>query len=376
MIAKPDAELLTRIAGSRLLLTRKQGERGYFMKLCNVKMIVAAALITLGSGVADAAQEVVTLKIAHFMPSSSNTQQKLVIPWCDKISKESEGKLKCQIYPSMQLGGTPAQLFDQARDGVADIVWTAPTYQAGRFTKSEVFELPFMVKKAETSSQALWDYIQKNSLDEFKGTKLILTHLHDGAPLHFGKKSVKNLEELKGLKIRAPGRLASKAIAALGAVPVQMPAPAVPESVAKNVVDGASLPWEAMTGLKMQEICKSHTENGPGHATISNTILVFAMNQAKYNSLSPELKKVIDQNSGREASKWAGKLWDSFQPPARKIAQDRKNTINYLTDAEYNRWIKATETVDDEWMKEVSAKGGNGQALINDAKALLKKYND
>ena len=346
------------------------------MKPFYVKMFIAAALITLGSGVADAAPEVVTLKVAHFMPSSSNTQQKFVIPWCDKINKESEGKLKCQIYPSMQLGGTPAQLFDQARDGVADIVWTAPTYQAGRFTKSEVFELPFMVKKAETSSQALWDYIQKNSLDEFKGTKLILTHLHDGAPLHFGKKSVKNLEELKGLKIRAPGRLASKAIAALGAVPVQMPAPAVPESVAKNVVDGASLPWEAMTGLKMQEICKSHTENGPGHATISNTILVFAMNQAKYNSLSPELKKVIDQNSGREASKWAGKLWDSFQPPARKIAQDRKNTINYLTDAEYNRWIKATETVDDEWMKEVSAKGGNGQALINDAKALLKKYND
>jgi TRAP-type C4-dicarboxylate transport system substrate-binding protein len=346
------------------------------MKPFSIKMIMAAALISLGSGVAGAAQEVVTLKVAHFMPSSSNTQQKFVIPWCDKINKESEGKLKCQIYPSMQLGGTPAQLFDQARDGVADIVWTVPTYQAGRFTKSEVFELPFMVRKAETSSQALWDYIQKNALDEFKGTKLILTHMHDGAPLHFGKKSVKNLEELKGLKIRAPGRLASKAITALGAVPVQMPAPAVPESVAKNVVDGASLPWEAMTGLKMQEICKSHTENGPGHATISNTILVFAMNQAKYNSLSPDLKKVIDQNSGREASKWAGKLWDSFQPPARKIAQDRKNTINYLTDAEYNRWIKATETVDDEWMKEVAAKGGNGQALINDAKALLKKYND
>lgn len=155
-----------------------------------------------------------------------------------------------------------------------------------------------------------------------------------------------------------------------------MPAPSVPESVAKNVVDGASLPWEAMTGLKMQEICKSHTETGPGHATISNTFLVFAMNQAKYDSLPPELKKVIDQNSGREASRWAGKLWDSFQPLARKIAQDRHNTINYLTDTEYKRWVKATETVDDEWSKEVAAKGGNGQKLISDAKELLKKYHD
>jgi TRAP-type C4-dicarboxylate transport system substrate-binding protein len=155
-----------------------------------------------------------------------------------------------------------------------------------------------------------------------------------------------------------------------------MPAPSVPEAVAKNVVDGATLPWEAMTGLKMQEICKSHTETGPGHASLSNTVLVFAMNQAKYNSLSPELKKVIDNNSGRETSRWAGMLWDSYQPPARKIAQDRGNTITYLTESEYQRWVQATSAVDDEWMKEVAAKGGNGQALINDAKALLKKYKD
>jgi TRAP-type C4-dicarboxylate transport system substrate-binding protein len=104
--------------------------------------------------------------------------------------------------------------------------------------------------------------------------------------------------------------------------------------------------------------------------------LIFAMNQAKYNSLPPELKKVIDHNSGIEASKWAGKSWDSFQPPARKIAQDRHNAFNVLTDAEYKRWVKATESVDDEWVKEVGAKGANGKALLQDAKALLKKYKD
>ncbi len=339
-------------------------------------MMLTVAVIACGAGVAGAASDVVTLKVAHFLPTSSNAHQRAIVPWCDKISKESGGKLKCQIYPSMQLGGTPAQLLDQARDGVADIVWTAPTYQAGRFTKTEVFELPFMAKKAETGSQALWDFIQKNSQDEFKGIKLIFTHLHDEAPLHFGRKSVKTLEDLKGAKVRAPTRLLSKALTALGAVPVQMPAPAVPESVSKNVVDGASLPWEVMTALKMQEICKTHTSTGPKHATISNTFLVFAMNQSKYNSLSPELKRVIDQNSGREASKWAGKLWDSFSEPARKIARDRHNTFNVLTDAEYNRWVKATETVDDEWMKEVAAKGGNGKVLLESARALLKKYND
>ena len=145
------------------------------------------------------------------LPAAAGDVQTLVFnPWCEKIGKESGGRLKCQIYPSMQLGGTPPQLFDQARDGVADIIWTVPTYQAGRFLKSEVFELPFMAKNAEIGSPALWEYVQKNSLDEFKGAKLLAMHLHDGALLHFSNKQVKTMDELKGLKVRGPTRIGAQ----------------------------------------------------------------------------------------------------------------------------------------------------------------------
>lgn len=346
------------------------------MKRTKVCVMLAVAAIAFGVGIANAVTDVVILKVAHFLPSNSNINENIIIPWCKKINKESDGKLKCQIYPSMQLGGTPGQLFDQVRDGVADIVWTAPGYQAGRFSKSEVFELPFMVKKAETASPAVWEFIQKNSLDEFKGSKLIFTHTTDGYPFHLGKKSVKSLEDLKGLKIRTPTRLAARTIAALGGVPVQMPAPSVPEGIAKGVVDGAIYPWADASALKLQEICKTHTETGPGHASINNTLLVFAMNQAKYNMLSPEMKKVIDQNSGVETSRWAGKVLDSFVPSGRKLAQNRHNTINVLTDAEYKRWEKATEPVVDNWIKEVGTKGADGKVLVENARALLKKYHD
>ncbi len=346
------------------------------MKQLKPCMMAVVAAVMLGTGVACAATGAVTLKIAHYLPATSNFQQLVLLPWCDKIGKESGGRLKCQIYPSMQLGGTPAQLFEQARDGIADMIWTIPTYQAGRFTKTEVFELPFMVKSAEKGSQAMWDYVQKNSLDEFKGTKLIFTHVHAGSQLHFGGKSVKTLEDLKGLKVRAPTRIGSKTLAMLGAAPVQMPVPAVPEAISKAVVDGASLPWEVMTSLKLQEICKTHTETAPHQAKHSNTVFVFVMNMSKYKSLPPELKKVIDQNSGLETSKWVGMVWDKSMLPARKIAVERHNVINVLTDAEYKRWVKATEPVAAGWSKEVAAKGGNGQALLNDARALLKQYGD
>ncbi len=199
--------------------------------------LAATVALALASG-SLLAQEV-TLKVHHFLSPNATSQKLLLGPWCDKVAKESNNRIKCQIYPAMQLGGTPPQLFDQAKDGVADIVWTVPTYQAGRFIKSEVFELPFMTKTAKGSSRAFWEYLQKYSLDEFKGTKILLAHVHDGAELHFGKKNVVTLDDLKGLKVRAPTRICTRMLTALGATPVQMPAPQVPESLAKGVVDGA-----------------------------------------------------------------------------------------------------------------------------------------
>jgi TRAP-type C4-dicarboxylate transport system substrate-binding protein len=336
------------------------------------KPLLAATVLAISAGSAWAQE--VTLKVHHFLSPNATSQKLFLGPWCEKIARESGNRLKCQIYPAMQLGGTPPQLFDQAKDGVADIVWTVPTYQAGRFVKSEVFELPFMTKTAEGGSRAFWEYLQRYSLDEFKGTKILMAHVHDGAELHFASKQVKTLEDLKGLKVRAPTRIGTRMITALGMTPIQMPAPQVPESIAKGVVDGASLPWEVVPALKVNEVTKSHTETGQNQRKMSNTIFVVAMNEARYNSLPADLKKVIDANSGAEASVWAGKIWDSTIAPGRKSATDRGNTVNVLTPAEYARWVKATDTVAQDWVKDVSAKGNDGNKLLDAAKTLLDQY--
>jgi len=335
------------------------------------RLLLAAALFA--AALPAYAQETI-LKVHHFLPGTSNAHINIIQPWCDKVNKESGGKLKCQIYPAMQLGGTPPQLFDQARDGVADIVWTVPTYQSGRFVKSEVFELPFLMRNAETGSRAFWDYVQKNSLDEFKGTKLIFLHLQDGGQLHFANKDVKGLDDLKGLKIRSPGRVGARIIAAWGATPVQMPLPAVPEAVSKGVIDGAMVPWEGVPVIKLQEITKFHVVTSPTQNKMSNTIFAFAMNQAKYDSLPADLKKVIDANSGIEWSAIAGRAFDATVGPNSKEAVGRGNKLTVLSDAEYKRLQAASESVNDEWMKEVAAKGGDGKALLNSAKELLQKY--
>ena len=341
------------------------------MRTVKPVMLAVAAALALGATPARA-QEVV-LKLHHFLPPQATIQALVFNPWCEKVGRESGGRIKCQIYPAMQLGGTPPQLFDQAKDGVADIIWTVPTYQAGRFQKAEVFELPFMARNAETGSPALYEYVQKNALDEFRGVKVLAMHLHDGALLHFAKQPVKTMEDLKGLKVRGPTRIGAKVLTALGATPVQMPLPQVPESVAKGVIDGAMVPWEGVPPIKLQEIAKYHTDTAAGMPRMSNTIFVIAMNEAKYASLPADLRKVIDANTGLEWSKQIGRAFDSTTDPAKKMAAAVGGVFDTLTPAEYERWVKQTEGVNKEWIGEVGAKGGNGQARLDDARALIKK---
>jgi len=337
------------------------------------RWVIAASLALAAGGGAHAQQ--VVLKVHHMLPGTSNPQAHLIEPWCDKINKQSNDRLKCQIFPAMQLGGTPPQLFDQVRDGVVDIVWTVPTYAAGRFSKSEVFELPFMAHTAKSGSQALWQYVHKNALDEFKGVRPILMHVHDGSVFHFRSKPVKRLEELRGMKIRAATRINARMLAALGATPVQMPLPQVAEALSKGVIDGAMVPWEGVPAIKLHEIAKYHLETPPGAPRFSNTIFVMAINPAKYDSLPADLKKVIDANSGLAMSAWAGeKGWDATVEPHRQLAKDRGNTFTVLSDEELARWVKASENVDDNWVKEVTAKGADGRRLLDEARALIKQY--
>lgn len=338
------------------------------MKTGNLLKPLLAAMLLAG-GAAQA--QVVTLRVHHFLPPTSNAQVKFIEPWCAKIGTESGGRLKCQIYPAMQMGGTPAQLFDQAKDGVADIVWTVPGYQAGRFLVSEAFELPFMGRSGEKSSRALWAYATKNATAEYRGVRPLVFHVIPGMALHTTDKQVKTMADLGGMKLRAPTRMATRMLAALGATPVPMPMPMVSDSLSKGVIDGAMMPWEVVPTIKAHEIVKYHTETDPSMPLLSTSTFVLAMNPAKYDSLPPELKKVIDANSGQEASAWAGRVWDEATLTGRQSGIDRKNTFYTVPAAEVGKWQKASESVAAEWVKEVSAKGYDGQKLLAEARALL-----
>lgn len=332
-----------------------------------------AATLCLAAALPVAAQQV-TLRVHHFLPTGSTAHAKFITPWCDKISQESEGRLKCQIFPAMQLGGTPAQLIDQARDGIADIVWTLPGYSAGRFPIVEVFELPFMMTTAEATSRAVWDFVQEHNQDEFKDVKPLAFHVHGPGHFFMVRNAVNGMSDLSGLKLRAPTRLTNLMLASLGATPVGMPVPQVPEALSKGVIDGAIIPYEVVPAIKVQELTRFASEGDPDYAGLYTTVFVFAMNKARYDRLPDDLKKVIDANSGADTSAWIGSVWDQADAPARQQVVDRGNPINVIPAAELEKWKAASESVTQQWIRDANAKGADGDALLEAARELIAKH--
>lgn len=341
------------------------------MKASHSAIAALAAAIALPVAAQD-----VTLRAHTLVPAMATGVAKLLNPWCEKVGKESAGRIKCQVYPSMQLGGTPPQLYDQVKDGVVDLIWTLPGYTAGRFPASEVFELPFMTKGAEGSSRALWEYVAANNLlaTEYREVKPIAFHVHDEGYIHTVSKQVKTLADFKGLKLRAPTRLTNKMLAAFGATPVGMPVPQVPEALSKGVIDGAVVPWEIVPSVKVHELVKFHSETDPKSRALYTSVFIVAMNKAKYEGMPADLKKVVDANSGAATSQWIGKTWDESAAPARKLAVDRGNTFYTIPASELVAWEKAAQPVYDEWVKEAGTKGLNGAALLKSARDLIRKH--
>ena len=340
--------------------------------MLTLRRVAAAAFLAASLPAAQAADEVV-LKVHHFLPANSYAQQLFIQPWCDKIAAESNHRMRCQIYPSLQLGGTPPQLVDQVKDGLVDVIWTLPGYTPGRFPRLEAFELPFMMQNAEGTSRALWHYVQKYDQDEFKAYHLLATHVHGDGVFHLVKKPIKTLADLQGLKLRAPTRQTNKLLAALGATPVAMPVPAVGEALSKGVIDGALVPYEVVPSVKLQEIAKFHSETDPVEPAIYTSTFIFAMNKARYDGLPADLKKVIDANSGADLSASIGAAF-ALKADVEGKKLTKGNTTNVIPKAELVQWKAVGQKVSDAWVTEMDGKGLKGKELLDAARALIQQY--
>jgi TRAP-type C4-dicarboxylate transport system substrate-binding protein len=333
--------------------------------------IAGAAMAALMTTTSAFAQEV-TLTLHQFLPAQANVPKLVLDVWADRVEAASDGRIEIERYPSMQLGGSPPELMDQAQDGIADVVWTVVGYTPGRFPTTEVFELPFMVSDARAASYAYWKMFEEHMEDgEFADLKILGTWVHGPGMFHTNK-PVEVPSDLEGMKIRGGSRLVNDLLTRVGAEPIGMPVPAISEALSKGVLDGTTIPWEVTSALKVPELVSNHTEfDGPA---LYNLTFVLAMNKDRYESLPADLQQVIDDNSGLAFSIFAGGTQADADGPARQIAVDRGNNIITVSEEAAQEWDALVNPIYETWVADMASKGKDGQALIDQARALMAEY--
>ncbi|MCB5200808.1 TRAP-type C4-dicarboxylate transport system, substrate-binding protein [Loktanella sp. DSM 29012] len=336
-------------------------------------MTAASALAFAALTATSAVAQEVTLKMHQMLPQQAAIPSQMLEVWANNVEEQSNGAIKVDRYPAMQLGGVPPELVDQVQDGVADVIWTVVGYTPGRFPATEVFELPFFVDDARAATYAYWTMYEESMREtDFPNMKMLATFVH-GPGLFHTKDPVETPADLEGMKIRGGSRLVNQMLELVGATPVGMPVPGVSEALSKGVIDGTTLPWEVTTAVRSSELVSNHTSfEGAGLYTLT---FIVAMNQGVYDGLSDELKAVIDSNSGLDFSMLGADVMLDFDARGMTIAEDLGNNFIEIDAATVEaEWVPAVQPIYESWVADMNERGYDGQALIDRARALMDEY--
>jgi TRAP-type C4-dicarboxylate transport system substrate-binding protein len=309
---------------------------------------LAAGLFGMSMPTAGHAAEI-NLTYAFFAPAKTFPARQMQ-HWSDEIAKRTNGKVAVKTFPGGTLLGAK-DMYDGVTKGVADIGLGSPSYDPGRFPLTSGIALPVGFASSTQASRTLWALTKEFKPKEYEGFKVIAMFTTEPGFIQ-SKTAVKNAADLAGMKLRAAGT-GVPVLKALGAAPIGMPMPEVPQSVQTGVINGTMTSREVLQDFKLAESLKFVTD----YPTV---VVAFAavMDQKKWDKLPADVKKVID-DLAEEMPAWTGNYHDKENVGAAMAWAQKEHKLQVVSLAadEKSRWDAKLKSMEDDWVKEMSAKG-------------------
>ena len=313
-------------------------------------------------------EEQIELRFSTFLPLQHYGHVKVLAPFAKQLEERTKGRVKVTFYP-MQTLGKAKDHYDMAVRGIADICTFLQIYTPGRFPLTEVMNLPLGISSAETASRIFWELSEKYMKKEYADVKILQLATVDPAHIQTTKKPVKTLADLEGCKIRVGGPEQTEIIRAWGASPINLAVPDIYDAMHKGMIDGTLIGFSSLIDYRLIELVNYTTiVNG-----VSPTV-GWVMNLQKWNSLPPDIQKIIDELTGLKVSVYQGKIFDEAAQLGMEEAKKKGGQIYKLPPAEMKIWMDKLKPVCDAWVADKEAKGLPGKAIYQDAVSLVEKY--
>ncbi len=311
----------------------------------------------------------IELKLSHFMSPMHNLQTDVFVPFAKEVEEKSKGRVKITIFPGEALGKARDH-YDMVAHGVTDIAFVIPQYTPGRFPLSMVMELPFMVPSSKAGSRVVWELSTKGYFKkEYAGVKTLSFWTTGPGQILMIKKPAKTLDDLKGMRLRSPGPQQTALLRDLGISPLNLPITDLYDALQRGMADGAIVPLSTLVDFRLYEVVKNYTI-----ANLYTSTMLLAMNLKTWDSLSPDLQKIVEEAAGARMSAAAGASYDKYDQKGLDEGKKAGAQVYLLPKDEQKRWIDKTKAVSDKWVSDMEAKGLPGRKLLTEARGLIEKY--
>ena len=321
---------------------------------------LATILGTLTAGAL--AQDKIELKVTTFVPPTHGFVVDVLEPWVKDLEKRTGGKLAGRVFAGNSPFGKTENQADQVRQGVTDVGWGLNGIPRGRLPRSSVMELPFVAPSADAASRTLWALLPGLLAEDYKGFKVLALHCHNPGVFHTREKKIDKLEDVKGLRMRAPNPPTQELLTFLGATPVGMPPGQVYENLEKGVIDGAVFPWDAIRGFRLEGLLKHHYD-----ARVYTACFHVVMNQAKFDGLPADAKKAIDETTGANMVNRFGELWGKWDQAGLDAVKARGNSIVSVSNEQREKWRVQLKPVIDKELSDIEKAGvPNARAIYDE----------
>ena len=331
-------------------------------------LLCTMILVSFASSATAETQKTYQFNLAHFFPATHPAETVFIQGWIQAVDEATDGQVKITSYPGETLLKA-ADIYNGVVQGIADIGLSCFSYTRGRFPVLEAFELPGITyANSKVASMVAWEGITTLNPTEVQDTHLMMV-IATGPGDLFTKTPVRNLEDLKGMEIRATG-LSATTISLLGGTPVAMAQSETYEALQKGVVKGNLSPVEVLKGWKHAEVTKYITLT----PFLYNTLFFVTFNQAKWDSMPQDLQEKVTAVTAKFFEEVGIGLWDMQNEPAMDYAVNEMNMeVITLSDEEAALWIEKVTPLQDEYTQNVADL--TDVDVIAYIKELAQKYN-
>ena len=303
-----------------------------------VRGVALAPLIFLAvscSPPADREPESGSLVLAHFMSPLSSVRTDVVVPFAERLTEVSGGRLTVTEYMGGALGSSPRGYYSLLLDGVADIVATLPGYTSSVFPMTTLSIYPGVCDGAVDCTAALQ---RARPVLESEYRARVLAIWSATPPVLITRdRPVRRLEDMRGLKLRVSSRLEMPFVEALGARPVMQPVSEVQQNLHTGVIDGVVITAGGIPAYQLQEAAAYLTTWLP----LSATPFVLLMNRDSYESLPERERRWVDRAADASLSLAGARGYEATSARGLRMAREAGVEFIDLSDREKARFEDA-----------------------------------